>query len=92
MSAGSKTLVLSVRGLCLGSLRLLGQVASEHLSPSAKPGFIYIYLFHKLQEDLLSVNQGPHSLPESVGLHVTQGHLIGDRIEEKVEKSLQPFP
>lgn len=70
MSAGSKTVVISVRGVCLGSLQLLGQVVSEHLSPSVEPGFIFTYLFHKLQGDLLSVNRGPGCLPESVGLHV----------------------
>lgn len=77
--------------MCLGSLQFLGQVASEYLSPSAKPGFIFIYLFHKLQGDLLSGNRGPCSLPESLGLPVMQGGLlIGDRIavKEKAEESL----
>lgn len=84
-------MVISGRGVCFGSLQFLGQVASEYLSPSARPGFIFIYLFHKLQGDLLSGNRGPCSLPESVGLPVMQGGLlIGDRIagKEKAEESL----
>lgn len=91
MSAGSKALVISGRGVCLGSLQFFGQVASESLSPSAKPGFIFIYLFHRLQGDLLSGNRSPCSLPESVGLPVMQGGLLtGDRIavKEKAEGSL----
>lgn len=73
-------MVISVRGVCLGSLQFLGQVASEHLSPSVEPGFIFTYLFHILQGDLQSVNQGLCHLPESVGLHVMLGHLVGDKI------------
>lgn len=87
-------MVISGRGVCLGSLQFLGQVASEYLSPSAKPGFIFIYLFHKLQGDLLSGNRGPCSLPESLGLPVMQGGLlIGDRIavKEKADESLFSF-
>lgn len=83
-------MVISGRGVCLGSLQFLGQVASESLSPSAKPGFISIYLFHRLQGSLLSGNRGPCRLPESVGLPVMQGGLlIGDRIavKEKAEES-----
>lgn len=84
MSAGSKALVISGRGVCLGSLQFLGQVASESLSPSAKPGFIFIYLFHRLQGDLLSGNRSPCSLPESVGLPVMQGGLLtGDRMLQR---------
>lgn len=84
-------MVISGRGVCLGSLQFLGQVASESLSPSAKPGFIFMYLFHRLQGNLQSGNRGPRSLPESVGLPVMQGGLLtGDRVavKEKAEESL----